>query len=585
MFRNNNIKTHFAVFMAFAFTSGMNCFCIAQEAKIPAIDTPSQRWLPAPRAFPTQQENQVKLLSRLRDALLQGNESKDSNPSRLSDTDVQSLKEAMKQFENYFPEGLTADSLDAIPPELISKALSNPDLMKQAKEIAEKHANGNRPKKDNENQSSNKNETNKNETSEKLADEHGIAAPDNKATQRDSKRNDFADLMNKLRSTQQNYEQNQNQAENARDSNQETSPKERSGNPAALPQDLDKPFSPTNDFQSPSSPRPESKSQRQPEPSSQPQEPFANPNLKRPGMSSANKRPSSSSERRSNEPIQTTNPTSPRPSESSLPSAQRSEPSSGRRRSENAQSSTSGTGSASASNTSQSILENEIRKQTNDAREATKISDSRADTKMGSSLDVRSELDRRGFGPTMQKIVEEAQRASKAARPRTSLGKQPEASKGDDTKIAEAGSNESDKNVKITAPAKPQVTSPSRLTEPSPRNPRPESSVSKSMQKTGEYLNKLWTDATKNSTASVKPAPPRSSTSGNATSTPIARPEFLSIPNPFNTQFLQFVLVLAVACVVAFFVLQMKSKRVQERKEALAARMCPRSMKSKRVTT
>lgn len=542
----NSIKTHVALIVA-VFAIGVNSHCMAQATNAPLADTPSQRWIPPPRAYPTQQENQAKLLSRLRDSLLQGDTTNESNSSRLSDSDVQSLKEAMKQFKNYFPEGLTPESLDSIPPELISKALSNPELVKQARELAEKYSKENEPKR-NEDQQSNRKGSSSEKTSGKNTAPQNPSNPSNPKNQAPSKQRDlnqeeqidksspqvdpkgkdFTDLVNKLRSTQQNYEHNQNELNNASDQTKSPSVKKSSAtNPPANrvtpPRELESPFPSSGSTQSPSSLSPEPKSPKQPEPSPQRQKPSTN----------------------------SQQPTAPKPSDSATPGVQRSDTNSGPRRPE-------------------SSLRNE------NADQAAKTGDLKTGTQSGSSMDIRSELDRRGFGPTMQKIVEEAQRTSQAARPKTTPASQSETGANTETKTGEEGNQESKQSPAITPPAKQPTTSPSRATEPSPRNQNANSTVSKSMQKTGDYLNKIWTEATKSSAASPKPTPPRSSPNRNSTSTPPARPEAISIPNPFNVQFLQAILLVAGACLIGYFVLKIKFNKEQERRETMAAQWAPK---------
>ncbi len=623
----NSIKTQVAIFAAMVFVLGLNSRCMAQAIDSTLVDTPSQRWLPPPKSYPTQQENQARLLSRLRDSLLQGDGAKPSNPSRLSDSDVQSLKEAMKKFENYFPDGLTADSLDAIPPELISKALSNPELVKQAKELAEKYSKENQKKKskgeptkaEEPNSETNSNEKAvppnsqtlpKKQPPSKQSERNPETQPDKSIPEVDPKGKNFADLMNKMRSTQQTYEQNQEKANNMSGQSRASNTKERSESGVAPPPDFKGSSSTSGNSQSRPSSRPESTPPNQPQTTRNgQQEPSTSQQPSGTGTPSA-KNGQSSSSRQNSDSKQPSNPSNSKSSDSVPPNSQRSEPNSTQRKTENTLPTGSRENSLSKDTSSWNNLENEIRKQFNDgrlgnsprkenqrnenqptssprsendgqnsspfSRDSVRSNDTKAGSQSSSSLDIRSELDRRGFGPTMQKIVEEAQRASQAERPKATPSNQSESASSTSTKAGNERNQESKSNSATTTSTKQPSSSLSKPNEPSPRPPRADSPVSKNMQKTGDYLNKLWTDATKNSAASGKPAAPRSSPARNSSSTPFARPEIPSIPNPFNAQVLQGILVLAVAGFVAFFVLKIRFRKEQERKEALAAQMAPK---------
>ncbi len=627
----NSSKTLAAIFAAMIVVLGLNSRCIAQASDSTLIDTPSQRWLPPPNAYPTQQENQARLLSRLRDSLLLRDSAKPSKPSRLSDSEVQSLKDAMKQFENFFPEGLTADSLDAIPPELISKALSNPELVKQAKELAEKHSKDNK-KKQSKGQISKDEESNSQTKPDRKStppntqspqknqspSEQGKQSPEDRpdksnrdsAPEVDPMGKGFADLMNKLRSTQQTYEQNQQQSKGEPGQPPTSSSKERSSRNVVPPPDFKAPIPTANNLEVPSplpgEPSPTNPTQTTSKGQQQPT------NSRQPGATNTpnTNNGQSSGSRRNNDPKQSATPSTPKPSDSAQPSSQRSEPNSSQRKGENKLPTGSRENTLSNETSSRNSLENELRKQFGDgrqgnsqgkenqrsenpsaltsrnergdqnsnpfARDSVGSSDSKSGSQSNSSLDIRSELNRRGFGPTMQKIIEEAQRTSQAERAKAMPSKQSASTPSMEAKLGNEVNRESKSNVATTTPSKQPSSNFSKTNESSPRPPRADSPVSKNLQKTGDYLNKLWTDATKNSAASPKPPTPRSSSSPNSSSTPFSRPEIPSIPNPFNAQVLQGLLLLAVACVVACIILKIRFQKEQERKEALAAQMAPK---------
>lgn len=627
----NSIKTQVAIFAAMVFAFGLNSRCMAQATDATLVDTPSQRWLPPPKSYPTQQENQAKLLSRLRDSLLQGDGAKQTNPSRLSDSDVQSLKEAMKQFESYFPEGLTADSLDAIPPELISKALSNPELVKQAKELAEKYSKENQSKKSGsqpsnaEDPNSETKPTNKAvppnsqntqksqspfEQNKQNSEERSEKSIRESSPRVDPNGKDFADLMNKLRSTQQTYEQNQEPSGSSSGEPKSSSSKERSSRGAVPPPDFEGTSPTSRNSQSPTSLRPDSTApnrtqttrngQQVPSSSQQPGT-ASTPSVNNGGASSS---------RRNSDPRQSPNSSNSKPSDPIPPNPQQSESNPSQRKTDSALPPSSRENSSLRNNSPLSNLENEIRKQYNHerlgnspnnenqrsenpsafsprnegrgensnpfSRDRVDSNDAKSGSQSSSSLDVRRELDRRGFGPMLQEIVEKAQRDSQVARPKATPSNQSDSNPSTSTKSGNDVNQESKSNVATTTPTKQPSSSLSKPNEPTQRPTRTDSPIAKNMQKTGDYLNKLWTESTKNSAASPKPAATRSSASRNSSSTPFARPEIPSIPNPFNAQVLQGILILVVACVVAFFVLKLRFRKEQERKEALATQLAPK---------
>jgi hypothetical protein len=630
-----SIKAQVAIFAAMVVVLELSGRCTAQETDSAVVDTPSQRWLPPPQSYPKQKENQAKLLSLLRDSLMRRDRAKQSSPSRLSESDVQSLKNAMKQFENYFPEGLTADSLDAIPPELISKALSNPELVKQAKELAEKYSKENQ-KKRSEGQASNDDESsseknparktvpsNTQRTMEKqsssvqtkqLSEDSPNESLRESSPEAESKGKGFADLMDKLRSTQQAYEQNQQQANSESGQPQSPSAKESSSKGVAPASDIKTPFPSANNPELPSPPRTEPPSTNPSPTTRRGQQPL--PTFQQPGatsMPNANNGQSSSS-RRNNDSRHSDTPPNSKPSDSGPQSSQRSEPNSSQRKTENKLPTGSRDNTLSNDTSSGNGLANELRKQFGDSRFGNSEANSRGmeyqgseapsafapgkerggqnenpfsldnynsnDLKSGSqsksSIDVRSELDRRGFGPTMQKIIDEAQRASQAERLKAMPSKQSESTPSMGAKLGIEGNGESKLNIAPTMPTQQSFTNYSKPNEPSLRPPRPESPISQNLQKTGDYLNKLWADVTKNSSASPKPPTPRPSSSNNSSSTSFASPEIPSIPNPFSADVLQGLLVLAIACVIACVILKIRFQKEQERQEALAAQMAPK---------
>jgi len=472
---------------------GLSGQCFAQPTPSPLRDTLSQRWLPTPKSYPIQPDSQAKLLSRLRDLVLNSDQSKDSNPSRLSDADIQSLKEAMKQFGGNLPDGLTADSLDAIPPDLISKALSNPELVRQAKELANQFSKTDRPSSaavpNRPNDSSAGEIPQREKVAQESASKPNVGKPivekgsnSKEQTPRSTNPTEepvsrskldspgFADLMEKLQNTQMQFEKNQKQSSEAWPSKNPANPKQpqANSNKGTLKSGLQ-----TGDGTSSLDPQPTQDMSR------------------------------SSSSDSKNEGSK---------------------------------------GGVSADRSSQS-----------------------APT---SSMDIRKELERSGFGATFQRLVEDAQRSSQSSRPIA-----PPLNELEQPPLPSKTPNPNTDQLGVAEPARhPTPTAnPNRPIENSPRPAKPDSAMSKGFQQTGKVLNDLWTQISKSTqiasstSASPRPAPQENSTSGS-----------FSLPTLLNAKVLEGLVVLAVACGIAFLVLRFRVRSEQERREILEAQLSPK---------
>jgi len=522
----NLLKTYFAICAFLILTFSMSVRSGAQSNVLPSIDSPSQRWLPPPRSYPNQPDSQAKLLSSLRDLVLNSRASNEANPSRLSDADVQSLKEAMKQYGGNLPDGLSADSLDAIPAELISKALSNPELRRQAKELSEQFMKTDRPKSagkpntpvdpassqmpSNTAEKQQPSSTqNKNENKFKPND----PAPQSQKpkegleSQSKTKKDDFTDLMEKLRNTQQQFEQGQNP------SNEAEPPKDRSnGNKQPSSSNNETPS--TRNRPIPRQP-PADRNRQSPRPAQDESNPFD---------SKQNQQPTDKDLAANSNSQSTKRPASSPGSDSADRGA---------------------TGSGTADRSDES--------------------------KPTSSMDIRKELDRRGFGPTLQKLIEDAQRSSPSSR----VAAQPPNNTGQPSKPTKTP-NEKLKQPAAPEPIKRSPTRPpnSASTADSIRKPpKPDSAMSKSFQETGKYLNNLWTQVSKSnqstSRAAASPSP-RSTPQASSTN------EAFQLPNPFNAKVLEGLVVLAIAGAIAFFVFRYRFRSEQVRRKLLEAQLAPR---------
>ena len=508
----------YKIWMAICFSTilafSLSGRCVAQSTPSPMIDTPSQRWLPPPKSYPSQPDSQAKLLSRLRDLVLNSDPSKDSNPSRLSDADVQSLKEAMKQFGGNLPDGLTAESLDSIPPDLISKALSNPELVRQAKELANQFSRTDRPKaaanpnklndspageipqseKDSQESPSKPNAKKPNvEKGYNPKEQTPRSTNPTKELDSQSKLNspDFADLMEKLRNTQKQFEKNQKQPSEAPQPQQ-------NGQSLSLIGDDSRSFDPQQ-----------------------------NPQRKQPTKGGD----SSLSNTIKDQAIK------------DLATEDNSQPTQSTRSSSNSDSKSEGsTGGVSA--------------------------DGSGKSKSTSSMDIRKELERSGFGATLQKLVEDAQRSSQSFRANS-----PPVNGVEPSPPPKKTLKPSTDKLGVPDPAKqPQrPAKPNRPSENSPKPTMPDSAMSKGLQRASKYFNNLWMQISKSTqiatvtSATPSPSPQENSTSGS-----------FSLHNLFNAKVLECLVVLAVACAIAFLVLRYRVRSEQVRREILEAQLAPK---------
>lgn len=560
------LKTPFAICALLILAFSLSGRSGAQSNALPTIDSPSQRWLPPPRSYPNQPDSQAKLLSSLRDLVLNSRSTKESNPSRLSDADVQSLKEAMKQYGGNLPDGLSADSLDAIPPELISKALSNPELMRQAKELSEQFMKADRPKSaDDPNRpvdsASNKtppNTADKQQPSSKQNNNENKFKPSDVApqsqkpkdgleSQSKTKKEDFTDLMEKLRNTQQQFEQGQNA------SNGTEPPKDRSN--------ANKQPSSSNNV----TPRTNAPSRAKTAGSAQPGSAGSGsagssdldrsePALRPGAMPSTQNRPSP---RQSQADRNGQSPRLPQDESNPFDSIRNQQP--------KAKDLATDTNSQSTKRPSSSPGNDAANRDTSRSGAADRADESKSTP----SMDIRKELDRRGFGPTLQKIIEDAQRSSQSSRvvAQPPNGTEPQATKTPNEKTTQPATPEP---IKQSSPRPPN---PANTAESIRRPAKPDSAMSKSFQETGKYLTNLWTQVSKSSQST-----PRAAATPSPRSTPQASStnEAFWLPNPFNAQVLEGLIVLAIAGAITFFAFRYRFRSEQVRRELLEAQLAPR---------
>lgn len=574
-------------------------FSLGQSPANPADETPRQRLLPPPRAIGNEPETQAKLLSRLRD-FLKSDPAKGAKLPALSDDEVQSLKQAMKQYGGDLPDGLSPDILDSIPPEMISKALSNPELMRQAKEIAEQFRKENGPRQ-------NASPTQAGDPSLPKPTENTNLPPDSPTRQRDNnsrrtpgsnnnraeqtpvptaepKSNpndrpaqgnrsapvpkskpeggDFKELMNKLLKTQQQFEQSKNESQDSlppKDSDKDQSP-------------FDNPFeerqpdrlTTTKETEVAAGTTPQNKSN----PALTPSQSGSQNGSSRsgsPGGTSSNRAtpPPASQPANSQTPIAQT----PGRNRSTLPRSQPKEESATNGAQQNrSQQSSSSSSSASSANGQNSNATNATNNGTNGGRANPSNSPG--------SQDIRKELDRKGFGPAFQKIIEDA-RAKVAQRPKPN-GTQPAESLPSSPKIPAENKGNSAANDPANRPANsPNPPSSFKATDTAfkpaaPRPSQPDSDFAKGVKQASNYLNSLWTQIAKTSDGGAPSTSTPAASSQNSLSI-----EAIEMPNPLDASVLPYIILIVSLGAIAVIALRYRVQAEQARKEMLQAQLAP----------
>ncbi len=531
-------KTTIAIYASIILAFSSSGHGLSQSPDNTQVDTDSQRWLPSPNPAPMQPNGEVRYLSRLQNRVLNNELSNKLDASRLSNAQVKSLLEAMRQFGDKLPEGLTPESLDAIPPELISKALSDPELRRQAKEMAEEYA-----KKDRADSSGDLDLADvfgPNELSPARPDAEGKqsptdptqpatkqkAAPESPNNAKDDK---FKELFEKLQDVRQQVSKGQNLSS---ESNSQEQPKSISGTPA------------NSNKESPRSPLPSAPEQQAPTTRSGGRQ----PTLKQPGAKQLDSTPSGDSQ---NGVTPNGNaPSRPRPSSSGAGT-------NAENRSRERPQRTDDSSNKQSTNLSQ--VEPDPFESTPGQPQMpsnnTDVSTSTGEPNSKSSMDIKKELARRGFGPTLQKLVEEAQRKSHSTRGNTT----PQNQIAKPTIAPESSS----RTARASNAPRPQ--------EPATRPANPDSAFAKGFQQTSKFLNNLWMQIAKN-----EQIPPRASASPSISPQTSAPQEAFSLPNPFNARALEYLVGMVALGAIAFFVLRFRSRSEHKKRELLEAQLAPR---------
>ncbi len=527
-------KTLIAIhaFIILAFSSSGNC--LAQSPDNTQVDTNSQRWLPSPNPAPMQPNGEARYLSQLRNRLLNSERNEKVDPPRLSNAQVNSLMEAMRQIGDNLPEGLTAESLDAIPPELISKALSDPELMRQAKELAEKYANKGRSKSSEDQGKPDGAGPNRlspaRPSAERKQNPTPPATKQNDAPELQSKTKDdnLKALLDKLEDVKQQYVEGQNLAS-------EPKSQEQPESAGRTPANSNKEFPRTGLPTAPEQQAPPTRSAAK------------QPSLKQSGAKQLGPTPSGAP---NGTPPNGLAPSRPKPSSSVAETIAENRSSQRPQRTDG----NSHKQSQSLPNVEPGPFESAPDQPQMPSNNGD-VSASTGEPNSKSSMDIKKELARRGFGPTLQKLVEEAQRKSQSTRGNTTPQNQI-------TKPTIAPESSS-RTAGATDSPWPRV--------PAPRPPAPDSAFAKGFQQTGKFLNNLWMQIAKN-----EQIPSRASASPSAAPQTSAPQEAFALPNPFNARALEYLVGMVALGAIAFFVLRFRSRSEQQRRALLEAQLAPR---------
>ncbi len=487
-------------------------YCVAQSPAIPTEVTQWQRWLPPPRSVAGPHEAQAKLLSQLRDMVVKSDSSsKGANESSLSDADVQLLKEAMKQYGGNLPNGLSPDILDSIPTDVISKALADPELMRQAREMADQL-----PK-----------------------------STDKSQPQTQSKSDAYKDLLNKLLKAQEQFEKNQKEPKDSLQTNGSENDDLLFDNEILQPQSSGT-NQPNKAIQKPGSPQPNDGSGTAPSrttPSATPQS-GSTPRSRTPPPAN-----SLLQENRSRQPTPTPERNRLSPNTPNI----ESNPNISQRKT--SQQPANGPGAPTS--------------------DVNNKSSSRGNTGDASALeanDIRKELDRKGISSALQKIFEKS-RANIAQRSKSNAAQSVESSANAakspiESKNPVNASNPAKQSANSTAsPNSAKATDPN-FKPATPRVPQPESDFSKSMKQANNYINNMWTQVAKSTRGTTTAQSPPA----NAPQAPAAN-EAIRLSAPFDGRVLTYLAVLAIFCAVAYFALRYRVRSEQVRKETQLAQL------------
>ena len=594
----------------------------AQSSSIPSDSSPWQRWLPPPKTLAP--DAQARLLARLRDMVLSSDPNDSSNQSPLSAAEVKSLKEAMRMFGGNLPEGLSPESLDAIPTEFISRALANPELRRQAKEMAEQYLkpgssipsaepskSGGSPTRNpfdrkasdrspsekgasdtDLGQPTNTKENNKprsqaktqvpspfpSDTDTKL-NASGIAPSDQKQmdstrTPGESKSPDYKELMDKLLKTQEQFERNKNESSSREESISNSKLDEllkEYNEPSAKVTTQEDDWSsllPTESTKSnPSNKsKPTTPSSGATTPSSLPPEDTKSKN--NPTKTTPRSSPSNSSK------------TKPSPSPATPPRTQKQENNFNQRPSASEPNrlpptdANRGIGNSGSNGSPSTQQPNRSNSETNNRNKA-------IDSSLSDSKDIRKELDKKGLGPTLQKMIDDA-RANIAKRPAPNESKLTESAKNsvpikeDARKSSDTALRSGQASQSPLANRSPETARSNPVSQPQqPSKPQPDTEISKGLKQASTYLNNLWAQISKpTSSTSIERASPNLQSDSQSDSS--AASNALSLLDPLNSQLLFCLGAIAIVGLATLFAMRYQVQTAQERRETIRSQLVAR---------
>ena len=198
-------------------------------------------------------------------------------------------------------------------------------------------------------------------------------------------------------------------------------------------------------------------------------------------------------------------------------------------------------------------------------------------TKSSGSTDPserRKALDRKGLGPTLEKLIEDAQ-ANVRNRSKSGGSKDSDPTINSNKSTAEKTASDSPSRATDNVANRPASKSPDPSSKPSSLPlPRPESDFSKGMKQAGNYFNDLWTQISKSNTADT-PSNNMSSASSSESSASPAN-SAIRLPDPLQARFVPYLVGLAILVFIGFLYLKYQVRAEQVRQETLLAQSVPR---------
>ena len=183
--------------------------------------------------------------------------------------------------------------------------------------------------------------------------------------------------------------------------------------------------------------------------------------------------------------------------------------------------------------------------------------------------DLRKELERKGLGPTLQKMIDDA-------RANIAKGSKPGAIKAsEDPKNSATIPNEVKNSLPPnSATPSPRVARPPESNPTSPQKagpPQKDSEVAKGLKQAGNYLSNLWSQISRPTNSEI-----RESTASGSESKAQSNEPSMQFPDPLDGRVLAYLAVFAIIGVIVFYALRSQVRTEQERNEAIKAQLATR---------